>query len=52
METSRVTLAFAGSSTTAGGSSFCRFCIFSISDRFSASNRFRKMEEYVLNFIH
>lgn len=35
-----------------GCSSLRRFCIFSISERFKASNRLRKIEEKVLNFIH
>jgi hypothetical protein len=30
----------------------CRFCIFSMRDKFNASNRFRKIDEFVLNFMH
>lgn len=35
--------------TTGAGRLFCIFCI---SDRFSASKRLRKSDEYVLNFKH
>ncbi len=35
-----------------GSSSLRRFCIFSMRERFKASNRLRKMEENVLNLTH
>ena len=35
-----------------GGSIGFLFCIFCIRERFSASNRLRNTEEYVLNFKH
>ena len=37
---------------TANRCSRRRFCIFSISERFSASKRLRNIDEYVLNLRH
>lgn len=49
--------AFSTAGTTCSGidfgcSSLRRFCIFSMSERFKASNRLRKIEEKVLNLMH
>lgn len=51
-EVAPVTSTCAGFEVDDDSSSGCRFCIFCINDRFSASNRLRNMEEYVLNFRH
>lgn len=49
-----ISLVFSSSTAADGGgpSRFCLFCIFSINDRFRASNRLRKIDEFVLNLMH
>jgi hypothetical protein len=47
-----VSTAGVGCSWRGLGGSLRRFCILSMSERFKASNLLRKMEEWVLNFIH
>jgi hypothetical protein len=41
-----------GESAGGGGGVFRRFCIFAISERLSASNLFRMIDDFVLNLRH